>query len=268
MKTNPIFILGAPRTGSTFLYQVMINYFGLSYLTNFTNKYFTKHPYIGTYLSLPFMGKVNYSSDYGKTNGLFGPSEASYIFRNWFGGEHPSETKSCNILPGKEKSLIRTFKNKTIVTKNAWNCFRIWELVNLLPDIRFIWIKRNIMDSALSDLNSRYNRGSPDIWNSATPANYKEIQKRPYWEQVVEQQHEYNRIIERDLKLYSKRYMVIQYENFYGNFNKIVNEISYFIRIRPNFIVPRPYVENLENITIEDEKRVEVYYCGKTNSKI
>ena len=52
------------------------------------------------------------------------------------------------------------------------------------------------------------------MWNSATTANYKEIQKRPYWEQVVEQQFEYNKAVGEDLRLLCEgRHVEIWYED-------------------------------------------------------
>ena len=60
------------------------------------------------------------------------------------------------------------------------------------------------MDSANSDLLSRIHRNSIDVWSSATTINYKEIQKRPPWEQVVLQQYEYGLAINANLHDYAK----------------------------------------------------------------
>jgi len=217
-----VFILGSPRTGSTLIYQIMINYFDLFWFSNFVNDYFAEFPVIGVALALCLNSgsPVNYKSEYGKTEGYFGPSEGSMIFKNWFGGEHPSQTHSCKVLPGKVMHLISTMKSiyritgQPILAKNAWNCFRIQELSRLFPNIHFIWIRRDISLSALSDLKARYRRGGPTVWNSATTANYLEIQKRPYWEQVVEQQYEYNESIARDLDRFSQgQYVELWYED-------------------------------------------------------
>jgi hypothetical protein len=100
---------------------------------------------------------------------------------------------------------IYSFSGKPILIKNAWNCFRIRSLIKIFPNCHFIWIRRDIEKSAISDLIARRIRGSPNkVWSSATTANFKEILKKPYWEQVVEQQYEYNRTISQDLKLYGK----------------------------------------------------------------
>jgi hypothetical protein len=202
-----VFLLGSPRTGSTLVYQLVVNFFDFYYFSNFVADYFAETPVVGAALeeSLNPREQVSYESAYGKTSGLWEPSEASAIFKNWFGGGHPSQTVSAAVLPEKEAHLVLTTQSiygltrKPILVKNAWNCFRIPDLARIFPNAHFVWIRRDIARSALSDLAARYRRGGPEVWNSATPANYLEIQKLPYWKQVVEQQYEYNKTIEEDL---------------------------------------------------------------------
>ena len=135
-----IFILGSPRTGSTLIYQFLIDIYNLSFFNNLTNNYFYKYPFIGTYVSQLFSPNIKYESNHGKTKGLLEPSEGSNIFMNWF-------ESSNNILSDKRKNILKTFENidkyisKPIVTKNAWNCFRIKTLTKLFPNIKFVWIK-------------------------------------------------------------------------------------------------------------------------------
>jgi hypothetical protein len=159
------------------------------------------------------------------------------IFKNWFGGEHPSQTHSCKALPGKAAHLISTMRSiykltgQPILTKNAWNCFRIQELSELFPNMHFVWIRRDISLSALSDLKARYRRGGPTVWNSATTASYLDIQKRPYWEQVIEQQYEYNESIAMDLKRYSQgQYIELWYEDVCKDTERELEKLAlYFV---------------------------------------
>ena len=230
-----IFILASPRAGSTLTYQLLINYFSLLYFSNFINDFFPQFPVVGAALDslINHRHSISYESSYGKTNGPLGPSEASLVFKNWFGGDHPSQTKSCRVKPDKQEHLVLTMKSifglsrRPILTKNAWNCFRIQELTRLFPNIHFLWVRRDIRDSAISDLEARYRSGGPTIWNSATTANYREIQKRPYWEQVVEQQYEYNKCVANDLEIFSHgRYIEVNYEDICGHPKRELERIS------------------------------------------
>ena len=240
VKDVPIlFILGSPRTGSTLIYQVLVNFFQTFYFSNFIEEHFAAHPAVGAALDevLNPHAPVSYESSYGKTDGMWEPSEASFIFRNWFGGDHPSQAKSCAVLPGLEPHLLATMQSiyaltgRMIIAKNAWNCFRIKTLARLFSRAHFLWIRRDIGLSAHSDLKARYLRGGPTVWNSATTANYQEIQKRPYWEQVVEQQYEYNRSIAADLHQFSHgRFIELWYEELCNDIETQLDRLqNYFV---------------------------------------
>ena len=234
-----LFILGSPRTGSTVIYQLLINYIKPFYFSNFIEEHFATSPALGAVFERVLNPRlpVSYNSAYGKTEGLWEPSEASMVFRHWFGGDHPSQIKSCNVLPGQEFHLLATMQTiyglmgRMIVTKNAWNCFRIEALTRLFPRAHFLWIRRDIGLSALSDLKARYVRGGPTVWNSATTANYQEIQKMPYWEQVVEQQYEYNRSIAANLEKFSRgQFFELWYEELCDSPETQLDRLqSYFI---------------------------------------
>jgi len=221
---RPIFILGAPRTGSTIVYQALAGFFRLPFFANLTNMYYPDAPIIG--LSIQAAHSVHdellYSSRYGKVPGIFQPSEASAVMAHWFGGGHPSQATSNNIVSGKKAHFLTTLAaseslfEKPLVIKNAWNCFRIKCLNRALPGAIFVWIRRDIAASAKSDLHARYIvQGSPEAWNSATPSNVEELRRKPYWVQVVENQYEFSQAISRAAQgLANGRLIEIWYEDF------------------------------------------------------
>ncbi len=275
-KNVPIvFILGSPRTGSTLIYQLMIDFFDFFYFTNLANNHFAEHPLLAIPLenSLQQPNLNRYESEYGKTKGLLGASEASYIFKNWFGGEHPTETYSRTILSEKMPHFMATIASiyglseSPILVKNAWHCFRIQFLAETFPNAHFIWIRRDIGLSALSDLESRYRQGDPStVWNSATTANYLEIQQRPYWEQVVEQQYEYNRIIGRDLSTYAQdRFLTMWYEDLCDTTANIMETLSNYLAnsieklIGYNKPIPDLKASHKKADLSDDYKRIQQY---------
>lgn len=233
-----VFLLGSPRTGSTLIYQIVVNFFGFYYFSNFVADHFPETPIVGAALERMLSPRniVPYESAYGKTSGLWEPSEASAIFKNWFGGGHPSQVVSATVIPKKEAHLVLTMQSiygltrKPILVKNAWNCFRIADIARIFPNAHFVWIRRDIARSALSDLAARYKRGGPEVWNSATPANYLEIKKLPYWEQVIEQQYEYNNTMQEELPLYaSGRYYWVWYEDICASLKAQLQSLSRFL---------------------------------------
>jgi Sulfotransferase family len=217
-----VFLLGAPRTGSTIVYQSCAVLFGLPFIANLTNDYFAPTPIVGLALQKAHPVPVGTSSRFGKTEGPFQPSEGSSVMTHWFGGGHPSQSVSASILPGRAQHFARTLAAaqrlfaKPLMIKNAWNCFRVSWLARALPRARFMWIRRDIAEAAGSDLEARYiTKRSPHVWNSATPANYEELRRRPPVEQVVENQYEFNRAIGEALHADAGgRYTEIWYEDF------------------------------------------------------
>lgn len=223
-ERGPVFILGAPRTGSTILYQAMAAGLRLPYVANLTNDHYSTAPIVGLSIQAAWQhsDKISGESRYGKTSGPFQPSEGSALMRRWFGGGHPSELVSATIRPDQKEHLVRTMSaawrlfGRPIVIKNAWNCFRIAELARLLPNSAFVWIRRDIVDSANSDLEARYAvHQDPIAWNSATPRNYEALKARPYWEQVVENQYEFARAISEGFaQMSADRHATVWYEDF------------------------------------------------------
>jgi hypothetical protein len=206
--SGPIFILGAPRTGSTFLYQAMVAAFELPFISNAINVRHASRPIIGLarqQAERPWP-QILPRSRFGKVDGDAQPSEGSAVMMGWFGGGHPSELVSTDILPGRADHLRRTvlaaarIGRGPLVIKNAWNCFRVRAIAAALPQSSFIWIRRDIVAAASSDLSARYAvQGDPDAWNSATPRNVAALRLRPYWEQVVENQVAFGRALQEAL---------------------------------------------------------------------
>ena len=229
-----LFVLGAPRTGSTILYQALCSRFELPYIANLTNEYFSQTPIIGLSIQKSLPVDILFTSRYGKTEGAFQPSEGSAVMAHWFGGGHPSALVSNTILKGMTDHFLKTLLaaeclfGRPLIIKNAWNCFRIPFLAEALPDAQFIWIRRNIADAAKSDLAARYAiKGSPELWNSATPANVEELRRLPPAQQVVENQRAFNATIGEDLMSHAKgRWTQVWYDEFCQHSTKVLNDLA------------------------------------------
>lgn len=217
------FLLASPRTGSTLTYQILSHCLPFSYLSNLVNEHFPEHPIVGAVLhaSLDASVEPDFQSEYGKTEGILQPSEASYLLQNWFGGGHPSQIESTEFRDGMETHMRRTLAavreltGRPPVVKNAWNSFRTEALARAFPNAFFVWVRRDVADAASSHLETRYTlEGSPEAWNSATPANVEELRQRPYWEQVVENQVEFNKAIGNGLEEHAPdRHLELWYED-------------------------------------------------------
>lgn len=221
-QKGAIFILGAPRTGSTVLYQAMAHAFALPYIANFTNDHFAETPIVGLAIQKSVPVIVGLESAYGKAAGNFQTSEGSAVLMHWFGGGHPSALVSARILDGREPHMLSTFHaaerlfGQPLLIKNPWNCFRVADLSRALPGARFVWLRRDIVAAARSDLAARWaTKGTDTEWNSATPENYEKLRQLLPAEQVVENQFEFNRAIATALdSVGAARFVEVWYEDF------------------------------------------------------
>lgn len=268
-----ICIIGAPRTGSTLLYQLIVNMFDVFYFSNYVNNFQYKHPAessIITYYRVENAKPVPYKSKQGKTKGMYSPSEASNLFKYWFGSGHPSQLLSSTPLSvQKKKSILYTMNKvykdigKPIVIKNAWNCFRIKSLYEMFSAIKFIWIRRDIAHSASSDLATRYKRGNKEVWSSATTFNWETIQKLPYWKRPVKQQYWYSKAIADSLSSLPKDTSItLWYEDLCRNTRYYISKLGEFCNIEDRYtdnIIPRLKPSVWVDIPSDDKFKIVNY---------
>lgn len=269
----PLFILGAPRTGSTALYQAMAMAYRLPYISNLANDETPDHPIVGILRSFgQWTGDSGrLQNRHGKTSGEHAPSEGSAIMMRWCGGGHPSEVQSFGVLESRRNHMAATLRavegaiRRPLLIKNAWNCFRVASLAQIFPKAGFIWIRRDIGAAGASDLAARYaSKSDPNTWNSATPRNLRDLQLRPYWEQVVENQFEFSRAIEEAAPLAEGRFFELWYEDFCANPDQIFEHMKEVLDMLPPFLNPLPRgaigpAGDPPSLSSEDTNRIEAY---------
>lgn len=231
-----VFLLGAPRTGSTLLYQLMIRTFDFPYISNLTNGCFPKTPIVGLAIQKAVSNRrrIRLESNYGKVSGDLQPSEGSAVMTHWCGGGHPSQLVSSAVLSQRETHFLSTLRatrkmyGKSLLIKNAWNCFRVCSIASVAQSSKFVWIRRDIRHAALSDLQARYHtKGDPNAWNSATPSNVDHLRTLPYWAQVLENQFEFTRAVEGALAGIDKgRFIEVWYEDLCVNPRDVLSRLS------------------------------------------
>jgi hypothetical protein len=255
-----LFVLAAPRTGSTVLYQSMVEAFGLPAVSNHANAVTPSHPAVGILASHEARktGSVSgdFGSRYGKTDGAHGVSEGSAIFTHWCGGGHPSEIVSPGVLPERAAHMLNTLRAVEAATglpllmKNAWNCFRLADLAARFPNAAFIWLRRDVLTAAESDLAARHAvQGDVQVWNSATPRNVEALRQLPPEAQVLENQFEFSRAIsEAAESLAPDRFAEVWYEDFIAAPDTVMQRLAAQLGplngLRPaglpTFSIPKP----------------------------
>jgi hypothetical protein len=160
-----LFIVGAPRSGTTVIYQTLVAFRRFAYLNNVIARFPRSAPLVARFLQVQrWPTPRSLESTYGDTPGLNGPSEGGdfwdYVFP-W--SEHhavdPDETD-----PGRIARLRATVCGLSAVyrapflAKNTWHSFRLAALQDALPRALFLIVTRDPILVAQSMLRNRRDR--------------------------------------------------------------------------------------------------------------
>lgn len=211
----PVFVIGAPRTGTTVLYDFLTSSFESAYLTNAAALLF-RSPMLATRLFSPGLAPRRFRgrSRMGYVPGVRAPSEAGALNRFWFADEG---------VPAPPAARIRAFVGAlsarlggSLVIKNVYNSFRLPRILEVFPEAIFVLVRRDVRFAAQSLLLARRELyGSDEEWFSLKPPEYDEVRDLPPIDQVVRQVLCIERhILDARRQLGISRFMTVRYEEF------------------------------------------------------
>ncbi len=189
---TPILIVGAPRSGSTLLYQTVVERFDVAYISNRHCRWHGA-PSLVERRSRSARHTATYSSYHGAETGATAPSECGgYWYRFFPRSPHhvPMEAADRTKLTGLRRSVARfgAEAGRPIVFKNLYCSLRLEPISAAVPEALFLVIERDLLDNARSLLASRMRRsGSYAEWWSAEPPGIERLRTLPAEQQVVGQ---------------------------------------------------------------------------------
>ena len=198
LKYPPIFIIGPPRSGTTLLYQLMVHFFHLSYISTIPNFFYT-FPVLTSKITKLILKpyQSDFKSYYGWTVGLNSPQKGK-IWKRWFPistDRKRGQYVDSGYLTSRQKREIKKtvagmekVYKEPFINKNLGHSMRISALVDIFPNALFLQIKRDPTQVALSILKSR-KRNLNDIsqWWSVIPREINQLKNKGYLEQIAGQ---------------------------------------------------------------------------------
>lgn len=193
-----VFIVGAPRSGTTLLYQLMCRYTVVAYVSNFAARFWMA-PLIGSMVAAALRrsdpGGIPLTSHLGGTVGSASPHEFTYFweFHTGSSGVHHltrHELQSIDWTPvRRELSALSHWSRRPLVLKAInYVDYQIPFFRALFPNSRFIHVRRDPRYVAQSILESRVRRyGSDRVWWSIRPRDVDAWRDRDPVEQVCHQ---------------------------------------------------------------------------------
>lgn len=238
-EPGPIFILGAPRSGTTLSYQIISNFSSLQPFTNLHCKWFGA-PFLVSNRRIPKnrLSADTLSSIHGRTFGDASPSECGL----WWGRFFPvpeqiynKENLSANRKGDFQRSvaLLRRRAKKPLVFKNVYLSLRIEVIDELFPDCLFVVVSRNVDDIVRSILKAREDTtGSQSHWFSVRPPGMKTDSVSNPEDEVREQVERTHQIIRDSLgssAIPDRRVFHLSYENLCENPKEVVGNLAVFL---------------------------------------
>lgn len=191
-----VFVVGAPRSGTTLVSQIFANSGAFGYVSNFVAR-FWEAPVLGARIEQALeMRETNaeYVSAYGVTNGLSGPHEFGYFWSRWFdfGETHhvcPSRLEGIDkeMLLRELGGLEGVFE-KPLFFKSLTCGLQADFLTKLLPNAVWVICRRNPVYNMQSLLIAREEVfGSRAEWFSLRPKEHGSLVDLSPFEQVAAQ---------------------------------------------------------------------------------
>jgi len=213
---RPIFIVGAPCSGTNIFYRTFAKHPDLAWISNITKKVPSSH-WLTRIIML-------FRDDHR-------PTEANNVWQKFAGAEDESlGQKDVTVAARKYlhsvlQNNLRIFNKPRFVNKCPGNSVRIEFLKEVFPDAIFIHILRDGRAAAYSIIRSRL--GHSGAYWSVKPPGWQELLKLPLvdacalqWKMTVEA------ILQSAKKLPSEQFMEIRYEEFVDRPAEVFKQIG------------------------------------------
>lgn len=229
-------ILGAPRSGTTLLHQVVASCLDVGYINNLIAA-FWRAPVYGIRLSRKLLAEVpvsSFRSRYGRTSGIHEPHEFGYFWSSVLGYDEMRQRDAAfedQIDWARLRSILINMAEafgRPLVLKPFLLAWHIARLQAVMPKACFVWIRRDPLQTALSivELRKKY-AGSLETWVGLKPAEYAWLKDEPYWTQVAGQVCYIEKSIRSQIEAVGGRnVLTIDYEDFAENPKTVLRQIQ------------------------------------------
>lgn len=252
----PVFIIGAPRSGTSLLYELMITRFRFAYMANAAHRFY-RTPLAATHLFRQAIERWrgDFTSRYGHIEGWGAPNEGGWIWQRWLpdadwdDGRDLDERTAAqlrSLLDGFAELFGAPFLNKNVMHSNRLRLMnRIW------PNAVFVEVERDVLDNARSIVRAERASGGPekhgDDWWSVRPRLAGEFAGGPDTARAVAQVIGVARDIAADMaEIGEDRLLRVRYDLFCAAPEAALVEIAAFLArhgcpLTDRFAVPESF---------------------------
>jgi hypothetical protein len=267
----PLVILGGLlRSGTTLGYQLLAASGSFVYPSNLIARFY-RRPVVGwrverlmrPFLPPPEAGGPGFSSEAGRTEAWYEPSELGYFWHAHLPFERhhqpgPEALAALDPVPMvRELADLQNEDGRPLVVKNPILGFVYGWLLERIPEARMVWISRPPLEIAASVHRMRRREmGSVDRWWSTRPADVGELSRRSPEEQIAGQ---VARLLEAGAtarESHPERWLEVEYRRLCHDSVGQVERIAEWVGAPgPRFATPpgpfRPSVQDVEPAVLD-----------------
>jgi len=263
---SPVFIIGAPRTGSTILYQALTNAYQFTYIDNVTCTWY-RNLRFGLWLSQKKYGEKphnNFEAEQGNTHKFGGhaPSECGHFWYRWLPKDRHfidyGEVSQKMVTELREEVFGASgFLQKPLLFKNLNAGQRLRFIYKAFPDAKIIFVRRDPRFVIRSILNVRKKIAVPaGQWWSIMPRNVDSLLELPEGEMCAAQVYHLEYQIEKDLALFhAKNVQEIHYQDFDDS---LIHRLGHWAGVRPRVggEIPEFQHDDPEKLSFQERKEL------------
>ena len=216
LKYPAVFVVGAPRSGTTLMTQWLAATGCFAYPTNLVSRFYAA-PYIGAKIQQlltdpaynfndelgDFDREFSFDSNLAKTKGALAPNEFWYFWRRFIPNVEPrflTEEEELQVNGAGFAAELAAFEgvfDKPVAMKGIILQYNLAKLSSILDKAIFIHTKRHPFYNIQSLLEARVKYyGTRDTWYSAKPKEFEALQHLDPFRQVAGQIHHTVRAID------------------------------------------------------------------------
>ena len=225
-------VIGAPRSGTTLLYQLVASGLEVGYVNNLVAA-FWRAPATGIRLSrkLRLHAESSFDSSFGRTRGIQEPHEFGYFWNHHLRypdlSERPAGHEETIDWAGLRRVVVNMAhaQGGPIAFKPMLLVWHLEAMVRHMPRTCYVWIRREQRDTALSLMKMRLGlRGSYEAWASLRPR--ADLDAEPPWRQVAAQVVLLERTIEEAARRLGPEHVLpVRYERMCAEPTAVLEEI-------------------------------------------
>lgn len=246
---SPVFIVGAPRTGSTILYQALTNSYDFLYIDNLACAW-NKNLRFGIWLSRKKFGANphnNFESEFGSTRKFGGhaPSECGQFWYRWLPSDYhfiDNQDITPEMVRGIKDEVLGASAHlgRPLLFKNLNAGQRLRLIHRAFPKAKIIFVRRDPRFVVRSILSARSKLNvPPGQWWSIKPPNFSKLTILPELEMCAAQVFYLERQIETDLSLFPEEN--VRQVHYQDLSQKLVDDLGAWVGCPPrcDFMLPK-----------------------------